>query len=238
MTRIEPDRLISIILVTYNADRYLQKCLDSIYAQQYPYIEIIVMDGASTDDTVNILRQNADRFGFWKSEKDSGIYDAMNKALDHVTGAWVYFIGADDVLLPGFSALAEELKDPHSIYYGSVIKSGKKYLGKLSPYRQAKTGINHQAIIYPAGFFYKRRYDTRYVISADHVLNMQCRKMRNYRFTFRDHDVAVFSDTGVSSLQKDIVFEKEKSVLILRYFGLGVYLRFQFRMLKERLSGR
>ena len=235
---MESNQLISIILVTYNADKYLQKCLDSIYAQKYPYIEIIVMDGASTDNTLKIIQHNSARFAFWKSEKDSGIYDAMNKALDHVKGGWVYFIGADDVLMPAFSALAEELKDPHSIYYGSVIKSGKKYLGELSPYRQAKTGINHQAIIYPVSFFYERRYDTRYAISADHVLNMECNRMQDYRFTFRDHDIAIFNDTGISSLQKDLVFEKEKSRLILQYFGLPVYLRFQFKKIKERLSGR
>lgn len=235
---METNQLISIILVTYNADKYLQRCLDSIYAQNYPYIEIIVMDGASTDNTVQILGQNSARLAFWKSEKDNGIYDAMNKALGHVEGAWVYFVGADDVLTPAFSSLAEELKDPHSIYYGSVVKSGKKYLGELSAYRQAKTGINHQAIIYPASFFDERRYDTRYVISADHVLNMGCNRMQDYRFTFKDYDIAIFNDTGISSLQKDMVFEKEKSRLILQYFGLSVYLRFQFRKIKERLSGR
>jgi glycosyltransferase involved in cell wall biosynthesis len=232
------NQLISIILVTFNADAYLQRCLDSIYAQSYPRIEIIVMDGASTDNTLSILQQNAGRLAFWKSEKDNGIYDAMNKALDHVQGEWVYFIGADDVLTPDFSMLARELKDPHLIYYGNVIKSGKKYLGELSPYRQAKTGINHQAIIYPVLFFDKRRYDTRYVISADHVLNMGCNSMKDYRFTFRDYDIAVFNDTGISSLQKDIVFEKEKSRLILQYFGLSIYLRFQFKKIKERMSGR
>jgi glycosyltransferase involved in cell wall biosynthesis len=196
------------------------------------------MDGASTDDTLTILQQNAARLAFWKSEKDSGIYDAMNKALDHVRGEWVYFIGADDILTPAFSMFAQELRDPHSIYYGNVIKSGKKYLGELSPYRQAKTGINHQAIIYPARFFEGRRYDTRYTISADHVLNMGCNSMKDYRFTFRDYDIAIFNDTGISSLQKDLVFEKEKSRLILQYFGLSVYLRFQFKKVKERISGR
>jgi glycosyltransferase involved in cell wall biosynthesis len=232
------NQLISIILVTFNADAYLQRCLDSIYAQSYPRIEIIVMDGVSTDNTLSVLQQNGGRLAFWKSEKDNGIYDAMNKALDYVQGEWIYFIGADDILTPDFSRLAQELKDPHLIYYGNVIKSGKKYLGELSPYRQAKTGINHQAIIYPVLFFDKRRYDTRYVISADHVLNMGCNSMKDFRFTFRDYDIAVFNDTGISSLQKDIVFEKEKSRLILQYFGLTIYLRFQFKKIKERMSGR
>jgi glycosyltransferase involved in cell wall biosynthesis len=236
--RHEKGPLISIILVTYNADRHIQACLESIYAQAYQRIEIIVMDGASTDNTTDILRQNDSRLSFWKSEKDNGIYDAMNKALDHVQGDWIYFIGADDRLTPAFSQLVRELHDPGSVYYGNVIKSGKKYLGELSPYQQAKTGINHQAIIYPARFFIERRYDTRYTISADHVLNMRCNKMKDYHFTFRDYDIAIFNDTGVSSMQKDLFFEKEKARLILQYFGIPIYLRFQFKKIKERLWAR
>lgn len=229
-------QLISIIIVTRNAEKFLQRCLDSIYIQEYPGIEIIVMDGASTDATPAILRANSDKLTFWKSEKDNGIYDAMNKALGYVQGQWVYFIGADDILTPAFSDFAKELKDPGRIYYGSVQKSGRKYLGKLSPYKQAKIGINHQAIIYPAKIFSLYKYDTSYKISADHVLNMWCNKNQDYQFEFRDFDIAIFNDTGISSLQKDLFFEKQKSRLILQYFGLPIYLRFQFRILKGLFS--
>ena len=231
-------QLISIILVTRNAEKFLQRCLDSIYIQAYPGIEIIVMDGASTDCTPAILQANSDKLAFWKSEKDDGIYDAMNKALGHVQGQWVYFIGADDILTPAFSDFARELKGPGHIYYGSVQKSGKKYLGELSLYKQAKIGINHQAIIYPVEIFSLYQYDTSYEISADHVLNMWCNKNQDYRFEFRDFDIAIFNDTGISSLQKDLVFEKQKSRLILQYFGLAIYLRFQFRILKGMFSAR
>lgn len=227
--------LISVILVTYNAEKFLQRCLDSIYDQQYPPIEVIVMDGGSTDGTPAILRRNDDKLAFWKSEKDGGIYEAMNKALDHAKGQWIYFIGADDILTPEFSRMAKELTDPHAIYYGSVIKAGRKYLGEMPDYKQAKTGINHQAIIYPAGVFAVRRYDTHYRISADHVFNMQCHSDKRYHFTFRDFNIAIFNDTGISSLQKDRIFEKEKAGLILKHFGPAIYLRFLFKRLKERL---
>lgn len=230
--------LISIVLVTYNAEALLQRCLDSIYAQLYTSIEIIVIDGASTDTTPHILQQNADRIAFWKSEKDNGIYDAMNKALNHISGQWVYFIGVDDVLTPEFSALAQHLQDPDKIYYGSVWKSGKKYLGQLSPYHQAKTGINHQAMIYPAEVFAKKRYDTRYTISADHVLNMELHSNPCYHFEFQDYIIANFNDTGVSSIKKDQVFEKEKASLILKNFGWGIYFRFLFKTLKAKALKR
>lgn len=229
------DQIISIVLVTYNAEEFLQRCLDSIYIQAYTAIEIIVIDGASTDGTVEILQRNSNKLAFWKSEKDNGIYDAMNKALEYVQGQWVYFIGADDILLPDFSMLAEELKDPNGIYYGSVLKSGKKYLGKMSPYHQAKTGINHQAIIYPSKVFSDNRYNTTYKISADHVLNMRFNRHEQYHFKFRDFTIAVFNDSGISSLQKDILFENKKSRLILEHFGLSIYLRFQFKKFKAKL---
>lgn len=228
-------QLISVILVTYNAEGFLQRCLDSIYSQQYPHIEIIVIDGGSTDGTVAILNSNTGKLAFWKSEKDGGIYDAMNKALGHARGQWIYFIGADDTLTLAFSQMAGALEDPNAIYYGSVIKAGRKYLGKMAPYQQAKTGINHQAIIYPAGIFSARRFDTRYRISADHVFNMQCHSDNRYQFVFRDFDIAIFNDTGISSLQKDPVFEKEKAGLIFKHFGTAIYLRFLFKRLKERL---
>ncbi|SDD42096.1 Glycosyl transferase family 2 [Dyadobacter soli] len=230
--------LISVILVTYNAEKFLQRCLDSIYDQQYPHLEIIVMDGGSTDRTAAILYENTDNIAFWKSERDSGIYEAMNKALDHARGQWIYFIGADDILTSAFSGMAEQLTDTQAIYYGSVLKAGQKYLGEMAPYKQAKTGINHQAIIYPAGIFSTRRYDTRYRISADHVFNMQCHSDKRYQFIFRDFDIAIFNDTGISSLQKDAVFEQEKAGLILRHFGPAIYLRFLFKRLKERLFNR
>lgn len=230
--------LISVILVTYNAQKFLQRCLDSIYDQHYPHIEVIVMDGGSTDGTPAVLQRNDDKLAFWKSEKDGGIYEAMNKALDHANGQWIYFIGADDILTPEFSRLAGELTDPHAIYYGSVLKAGRKYLGEMASYKQAKTGINHQAIIYPAGIFSVRRYDTRYRISADHVFNMQCHSDKRYHFTFKDFNIAIFNDSGISSLQKDTVFENEKAGLILKHFGVAIYLRFLFKKLKERLFSR
>src|SRR5580693_3513958 len=102
LKRIQPGR-ISIIIVTYNAAATLQVCLESIYSQSYKDLEIIVIDGQSTDGTVDILKQNTARLAYWKSEKDEGVYDAMNKGVKHLTGQWVYFLGADDELLPGFS---------------------------------------------------------------------------------------------------------------------------------------
>ncbi|WP_448702190.1 glycosyltransferase family 2 protein [Mucilaginibacter sp. AW1-3] len=224
--------LVSIIIVTYNAAAFLQNCLDSIYQQKYPNIETVILDGGSTDGTIDILKANDDKVTFWKSEKDDGIYDAMNKALDHITGEWVYFLGADDVLFDGFSDLAYDLEDNNAIYYGSVILRGNKYYGRASKYQLAKSTICHQAMIYPAKVFKKYKFDTRYRISADFALNMQCYKDKDLHFEFRDHIVANFNHTGASS-KKDPVFEKEKAALIFKNFGFTTWLRFRIKKIKQ-----
>ena len=88
--------LISIIIAVYNGGKTLQRCLDSIAAQTYPNIELIVMDGASTDNTVDIIKHNQSIITYWESTPDNGIYHAWNKALDKSNGEWICFIGADN----------------------------------------------------------------------------------------------------------------------------------------------
>ena len=165
--KVQEKMKVSVILVTYNASKTLQRCLDSIYDQKYAHIETIIIDGKSTDNTPEILETNTNRITYWKSERDNGIYYAMNKALAYITGQWVYFIGADDELLPHFSYMILQLTDPHSIYYANVCVNGIKRLGELTRYQMAKYGPYHQAIIYPAAVFHKYKFDTQYKISAD-----------------------------------------------------------------------
>lgn len=230
--------IISVIIVTYNAEQFLQRCLDSIYKQACKAISIIVIDGGSNDRTVALLKENHQHISYWKSEPDKGIYDAMNKGLLQVHTPWVYFLGADDVLLPDFSALITTLEDPHLIYYGNVLYKGKKCSGKISPYRQAKLGIFHQSIIYPSGIFQKYNYDTRYPIAADYALNMKLHKDPDYTFQYEDYLIANYNDTGVSANTKDNSFERCKSKMILHNFGIRIWSRYIFRRLKAALTNK
>lgn len=93
--------LVSIITATYNADKYLQSSIKSVVNQTYDNIEYIIIDGGSTDNTVQILKENDKYIDYWISEKDNGIYSAWNKGIEKSKGEWILFIGADDKLLPG-----------------------------------------------------------------------------------------------------------------------------------------
>jgi glycosyltransferase involved in cell wall biosynthesis len=95
-----PPPLISIIVAVFNVEKTLQQCIDSIVNQTYQNKELIIIDGDSTDGTVDLLKANLGKITYWVSEPDRGIFDAWNKGLKHSTGDWVAFLGADDTYLP------------------------------------------------------------------------------------------------------------------------------------------
>ena len=90
---------ITIITVSYNCVDTIEKTILSIINQTYSNIEYIIIDGASTDGTVDIIKKYQDRITYWVSEPDNGIYDAWNKGIKASNGEWISFVGADDILI-------------------------------------------------------------------------------------------------------------------------------------------
>tara|TARA_B100002051_G_C16706625_1_gene624174 strand:+ start:218 stop:1087 length:870 start_codon:yes stop_codon:yes gene_type:complete len=90
--------LISIITVTLNSQKYLEKTLKSIFSQQYKNYEIIIIDGKSKDRTLSIIKKYENKIDYWVSEKDKGIYDAFNKGMKFARGEYLGFVNSDDIL--------------------------------------------------------------------------------------------------------------------------------------------
>ncbi|HEX4984469.1 MAG TPA: glycosyltransferase family 2 protein [Burkholderiales bacterium] len=117
--------LVSVVIPTFNAAGTLRACLDSLLAQTWRDMEVIVVDGGSTDGTREIIEAFSPRVAAWSSEPDRGIYDAANKGIARARGEWIYILGADDRL---FDATALERMAPHlreaaaeaGIVYGRV----------------------------------------------------------------------------------------------------------------------
>jgi glycosyltransferase involved in cell wall biosynthesis len=90
---------ISVIIVVFNGAKTLPQAIESVLRQTYKNVELIVVDGGSTDGTLDILRKYESNNFIWKSEPDKGIYDAMNKGIMMAHGEWLHFLGADDTLI-------------------------------------------------------------------------------------------------------------------------------------------
>ena len=88
--------VFSVITVTYNAERWLERTILSVLSQSYTNVEYLIIDGGSTDRTVEIIRQYASGLAYWVSEPDQGLYDAMNKGLARATGDYLVFLNAGD----------------------------------------------------------------------------------------------------------------------------------------------
>jgi glycosyltransferase involved in cell wall biosynthesis len=91
--------VISIITVCFNAERFIEQTIESVLSQTYPHIEYVIIDGGSTDSTVNIIRKHESRLAFWQSQPDRGVSHAFNLGFAAATGQWLLYLNADDFLL-------------------------------------------------------------------------------------------------------------------------------------------
>jgi len=172
--------LVSIITATFQAAATLLACLESVKAQKYPRIQHIVIDAASTDGTVELLREYAGEHVVWISEPDRGVYDAWNKGLERAEGEWIAFLGADDELLPDAVSAYMRLAEAHpeaeylSSYVRWISASGKaRRIGgpwEWSRFRRYMCTA-HVASMHRRSLFERvGRYDDKLRIVADYEL--------------------------------------------------------------------
>ncbi|QEH39758.1 glycosyltransferase family 2 protein [Chitinophaga sp. XS-30] len=218
--------LISIITVVYNAAETLEETIKSVITQKYQRLEYIIIDGGSTDGTLDIIKEYEDNLTKWISEKDKGIYDAMNKALQLVTGDRVYFLGADDTLRENIlHNISDYLKDDKKVYYANVWYIHRKitYDGKFSKFKFALRNISHQAIFYPATAFKNQEFELRYKYLADYVFNLKLFGSGKFEWEYIPLTVANYNDGGSSGSNPDNQFDADRFTLLQSAFPFYVY---------------
>ena len=173
---------VSIITVTYNSEKYLADCIQSVRKQNYKNIEHIIIDGKSTDGTVNIIRDNAASIAHWVSESDRGMYDAINKGLHLATGDIVGILNSDDMLASAdvIRSIADCFKTTNTdTVYGDLVYVDPKNTHKVVRFWK---GIAYKRFRFKYGWmpahptFYMRReliheyglYENHYFTAADY----------------------------------------------------------------------
>ena len=228
---------ISIITVCLNAEKTIERTISSVLSQTYNNIEFIIQDGYSNDHTKDIVSKYKDIYFY--QEKDSGIYDAMNKAKAKATGDFLLFLGADDILDSNMviSNLVGKITDCDKIYYGNVVRtnSGQIYDGKFSKWHWGYKNICHQCIFYPASIYKKRDYELNYKLVADWVYNLRL-MIDHIEFCYVDIVVSKYNDVdGISSTKVDHQFLKERRQLTINAVGLFPYLYGCFAKLLKKI---
>ncbi len=152
---------LSIITPCWNSARTLERTLRSVLDQGYGNLEYILVDGGSQDGTVDIIRKYEGRLARWVSEKDRGVYDAMNKGIGMATGDWVGIINSDDLYAPGvFSRLAALSGEDADIHYGDVrmLYPDRQPLVVRSAAALGRASFWHMPVQHPAAFVRRSVY--------------------------------------------------------------------------------
>lgn len=215
---------ITVATVVFNSVSTIEETIQSVINQTYSNIEYVIIDGKSTDGTLDVIEKYREKISVLVSEPDKGIYDAMNKALRHASGDYLIFMGADDVFMTNdtLSQVSNYLLQNNRIYYGDVQLKYQNEIwgGYFSKFRFSRMNPSHQAIFYSKDLYKNLDYDLYYKQYADYVYNMKLFHEDNSRFEYMPVCVSLFNDSGCS-VSGDPRFFEDRWKLIRKYFGLG-----------------
>lgn len=234
--------LLSIITPTFNAGGKIAATVASVLRQDPSLIDYHVVDGGSTDDTVDVVRRIAPDVDVI-SERDAGIYDAINKGIARSRGRFFYVLGAGDVLRPGIVAhLAERLTamPPNSILYGDVywVSLQRIYGGRFTKRDLTLRCICHQAMFIERSLVEMfGTYDPRYPISADWHFNIRCFSDPRVHMQYIDEIIADYEGGGISDTGRDTQFQTDLPNLIRANFGTRYFLLLKLYRSYRRISG-
>ena len=205
---------ITIVTVVYNGAELLEKTIRSVVGQTYNSIEYIIVDGKSIDNTVGIIRKYEPFITKWISEKDDGIYSAMNKGIRMLTGDWVCFLNCGDVFADenSLAIVAEKImysSEKADVFYGNIFIERKEGREGECIERRAKAPCNlhrmyfcHQSAFVKADLLRNYFFDERYKMSADFNFFKLCYR-NGYKFVHLNIPLVVYDRTGISNTHRE-----------------------------------
>ena len=221
---------LSVITVTYNAEQTLERTIKSVQEQSYPFIEHIIADGNSKDNTVALIEKYSTNKTIWKSEPDKGIYDAMNKAATLASGDYLCFLNAGDTFYDSSSvekmmAQLNENSLPDIVYGETAIVDNQ---GNFLYMRRLKTpevltwkSFKQGMVVCHKAFFIKRplfeSYNLNYRFSAD--FDWCIRMMKKANILFNTHFTLIkYLNEGTTTANRTASL-KERYKIMSNYYG-------------------
>ncbi len=234
---------ISIIIPTYNASKTLSVALESILEQTFTDYEILIVDGLSTDHTVELAKGYQDERIKIISEKDSGIYDAMNKGIRLAKGEWLYFLGSDDRLFDKdvLKKVSQWFGQDYDVLYGNVVFSisQRVYDGRFSAQKLIARNICHQAIFTKKNVFKKLgNFNVSYKGLADWHFNFKWFSNQAVKHKYIDQIIAYYYEDGYSFNNPDKKFSEDFIEIIKSYMPLSVWMGYKVSSIIKRIIAK
>jgi len=201
---------ISVIIAVLNQKQQLENAIKSILKQGFTDYELIIIDGESTDGTLDVIRKYEQIINYWESSKDKNVYEAMNKAIAKSNADWLYFLGADDKLTNNILAniFSQNLEGLELVFGNIKYQDGKQFKGEFSNKLFINNSLHHQGTFYHKRCFYGRNYNRNYSILADYDINLQLFLEQKNALYFNT-DFAICGNDGISK-QKGWAHYKEE----------------------------
>lgn len=237
---------VSVITVSYNAAQTIEKTIQSVVQQTYANIEYIVIDGGSTDGTVDIIRKYAEHLTYWVSEPDKGIYDAMNKGIKKASGDIIGILNADDWYDDNtVNVVAEKFhQNPDlDLIHGDIIyttQEGTPY-ARFAPTFHGED-IWHDMIFYHPTCFLKRQvysqygmFSTEYSLAGDFDLMLRF-FLKKIKYEYISDDLVYFRLGGASHQSAELGMRQQMDISIkYGYNKIFAYGWFYYKIIKFRL---
>lgn len=240
---------ISIVTVVYNGSNFIEKTILSILNQSYENLEYIIIDGGSTDCTLDILNkyENRDRRIKIVSEKDNGIYDAMNKGLNLASGEWINFMNAGDIFYDNDTLLKVFASDycDKTIIYGDLKVTYYDFstIQISKPLLRLRYGMcfSHQSTFFRVSYHKDNPYNTQFKIAADYDLIYRT-YLNGHKFHYCNEVISNVISNGIADKNRiRTIFEywgvakKYSSPLLVFPFFAKLYLREQIVSLAKKM---
>lgn len=222
---------ISVVTVCLNSEATIRRAIESVAMQTHPCIEYVIVDGGSSDNTLSIAAEFPDVVSKLISEKDKGIYDAMNKGIGLAAGEIIYFLNSDDALhdsevIADVASGFDRTAGTHLVY-GNVIyvKHGRTEhhrFNRLTRHNLVYGDLCHQAVFARRQLFENiGTFDTRFRINADYDWLLKVFRSQ-YVVAYLDRDIAYFNATGRHVADEQFL-QRERHAVRMQYCSPTIY---------------